>query len=79
MSDPVDNLVLEHLHAIRGGLREVGDEQREQRVRLAAIERTVAHIERDNAEFRAEIGARFDRIHDRLDRIGSRLELSPAR
>jgi hypothetical protein len=48
-------------------------------VRLVAIERTVAHIERDNAEFRAEIGGRFDRIHDRLDRIESRLELSPAR
>jgi hypothetical protein len=79
MSDPVDNLVIEHLSAIRTELREVRDEQPEQRVRLVAIERTVAHIERDNAEFRAEIGGRFDRIHDRLDRIESRLELSPAR
>jgi hypothetical protein len=71
--------MLEQLQAILGDLREVRDEQREQRVCLAAIERTVAHIERDNAEFRAEIGGRFDRVHDRMDHIECRLELSPAR
>ena len=73
-----DNLVLEHLGAIRADAQEIRAEQREQRTRLGAIERILAHVERDNAEFRAEIGIRFDRVHDRLDRIERRLELVPA-
>jgi hypothetical protein len=76
MSD-APNLVLEHLRAIRGEFAEFRVEQREQRMRLGAIERSLAHIERDGAEFRAEIGVRFDRVLDRLDRIEARLELVP--
>ncbi|MGL4962761.1 MAG: hypothetical protein ACRC67_16135 [Inquilinus sp.] len=68
-----ENLVIELLRAVRADVAEMRSEQREQRVRLAAIERHLAHLERDGAEFRAEIGGRFDRIHDRIER---RLDLS---
>ena len=37
----------------------------------------MSHVERDNAEFRAEGGVRLDRVHDRPDRIERRLELIP--
>ncbi len=70
-----DNLVLDILRAIRGDITEVRAEQREQRGRLAAIERSLSHIEREGAEQRAETGGRFDRVLDRLDRIEARLEL----
>ena len=69
-------LVIELLRAVRADVAEMRSEQHEQRVRLAAIERHLAHLERDGADFRAEIGGRFDRIHDRLDRIERRLDLS---
>ena len=76
MSD-TPNLVLGHLRAIREELREVRVEQREQRSRLGAIERTLAHLERDGAESRAEIGVRFDRVLDRLERLDRVLEIIP--
>jgi hypothetical protein len=65
-SMPADtsNLILEHLRAIRSDLHEVREEQREQRIRLGAIERTTA-----------EMSLRLDRMHDRLDRIERRLDL----
>jgi hypothetical protein len=55
----------EQLSAIR-------DEQREQRLRLSAIERDVAGIKTDMAR----LDIRLDRMHDRLDRIERRLELT---
>ncbi len=73
-----DNLVIEMLRGIRGGQMEMQAELREQRARIAAIARTMAHIERDNAEHRAGINGRFDRILDRLERIERRLDLREA-
>jgi hypothetical protein len=75
--EPFD-LVLEHLKAIRGDIAEIRAEQREQRGRIGAIERTLAHLERDGAETRAETGGRFDRILDRLERIERRLDIVSA-
>ena len=66
------------LRAIRGDITEMKAEQREQRGRLAAIERSLAHIERDGAEQRAEIGSRFDRILDRIEKIERRFDLRDA-
>jgi hypothetical protein len=74
-----DNVVLELLRAIRADMAEMRTEQREQRGRLGAIERLLAHLEREGAEEqRAEIGGRFDRVLDRLDRIERRLDLKDA-
>jgi hypothetical protein len=57
-----DSLILEHLRAIRAEAAEDRAEQREQRVRLGAIERSLAHVERDVSELRAEVNGRFDRV-----------------
>ena len=71
MTDETPNLVLEQLCAIRAGLREIREEQREQRGRLGAIERSISHI----AGEIAQMGLRLDRMHDPLDRIERRLDL----
>ena len=73
-----DNLVLEHLRAIRSELREVRNEQTEQHIRIGAIERSMARVEVEQAELRAGFGRRFDQVLDRLDRISRRLEIAPA-
>ena len=80
-----DNLVLELLRAMRGDMAEMRTEQREQRGRLAAIDRSLSHLERglahvgsEVAELRAEFGARFDRVLDRMERIERRLDLRDA-
>ena len=73
-----DNLALELPRALRGGIAELRTEQREQRGRLGAIERSLAHIGREAAEQRAELGGQFDRILDRLETIERRLDLRVA-
>ncbi len=78
MASETPNLAIEMLRAIRADIGELRTEQREQRGRLGAIERSLAHIERDGAEHRAEIGGRFDRVLNRLERIESRLDLRDA-
>jgi septal ring factor EnvC (AmiA/AmiB activator) len=85
MADQPDNLVLEHLRAIREDLNQVRAEQREQRTRLGSIERLLTHSEHEFAELRAEtsairsdIGGRLDRVTDRLERIERRLNLADA-
>jgi len=75
MREGIESLTLEMLRAVRADLAEIRTEQREQRGRLGAIERSLAHVERDGAEGRTESGARMDRILDRLERIERRLDL----
>ena len=77
MSD-TPNLVLEHLRAIRADMHEMRVEQREQRGRLGAIERNIGQLEHEIVAMRVDLGSRFDRVLDRLDRVERRLELSPA-
>ncbi len=80
-----DNLVLELLRAMRGDMAEMRTEQREQRGRFVAIERSLSHIEPELAhvgsevsEPRVEFGGRFDRVLDRMERIEHRLDLRDA-
>jgi hypothetical protein len=64
MSDDGPNLVLEHLRAIRAEVHEVREEQREQRLRLGGIERSMAGIQIELAGLHSEIadmGRRLDR------------------
>ena len=77
MAEP-DNIVLEHLRAIREDVQQIRAEQRDQRMRLASIERILSHQEHETAELRVVMNARFDRVHDRLDRIERRLNLADA-
>jgi hypothetical protein len=65
LTEQAPNLVLEHLRAIRGELREIREEQRRQRGLLGSIERSMSYMSREMVE----MGLRLDRMHDRLDRI----------
>lgn len=73
-----DNIVLEHLRAIRATTDELKKEMLEQRVRHGATERSIAHLETEFAGLRVEMNGRFDRVLDRLERIERRLDLADA-
>lgn len=62
-----DNIVLEHLRAIRGVLDRHSDDLREIKGRLGILE----------AQY-ASLSNRIDRIDDRLARVEKRLELLDA-
>ncbi|WP_295430580.1 hypothetical protein [uncultured Thiodictyon sp.] len=49
MTDKVDNLVLEHLRAIRADVGAIKDDVREIKQRLANLEGAVAGLKRDQA------------------------------
>ncbi len=72
-----DNIVQDLLQGIRDELRGLRNEPREQQVMITTIERSMAHVEAEQAVFRAEWNIRFDRVLDRLDRIERRLEITP--
>ncbi len=72
-----DNVVQDLLQGIRDELRGLRSEPREQQVMIITIERSLAHVEAEQAVFRAEWNIRFDRVLDRLDRIERRLEIAP--
>lgn len=75
----IDNLLLEHMRAIRADLGDIRETQREHGHRLTRIEGSVAGLRRDqagDAEDVARIDGRFDRIMERIDRIERRLEIA---
>lgn len=79
MSDDVNNLVLEHLRAVRADLREMRDTMQEQGHRLSRIEIGLAGLRRDqgsDAEGVAEMGLRIDRLVQQVRRIEHRLDLA---
>ena len=67
MSDNTENLVLEHLRALRASQDEFRTEMRERlgsiETRLLALETQMTGLHATNAEFRG----RFERIQKRLD------------
>lgn len=72
MTENIENLILEHLWAIRADQSSVRDDIREIKSRLTSLERTMAGNYADIADQHA----RYDRITERLERIERRLELS---
>ena len=72
-----DNIVQDLLQGIRDELRGLRNEPREQQVMITTIERSMAHVEAEQAVFRAEWNIRFDRVLNRLDRIERRLDITP--
>ena len=69
MAEEIDNLVLEHLRALRGGQEAMRAEMRERLdsidMRLLALETQVTSLHQTNGEFRH----RFERIERRLDLV----------
>ena len=68
----MENLVLEHLRAIRTTLDKVEREFVDVRQRVGSIERHLANLQSDMAN----VHLRLDHQGDRLDRIERRLELA---
>lgn len=78
MADNVENLVLEHLRALRAGQDRIENELRDIKGRLSAVESGLNGVRRDLvalAEADARLQVVIDRLGDRVDRIERRLEL----
>ena len=68
------SIVLEHLPHIRGAVDGLGDDMREVKQRVGALEIEVARV---NVRL-AEVPNRIDRIANRVDRMEERLSLAEA-
>lgn len=73
-----DNLVLEHLRHIRGGLDALREDVRDVKHRLTTLEIQVTNLAATKSSHYAGLAIRMDRTDDRLDRIERRLEIIPA-
>jgi hypothetical protein len=72
MTDEVENLVLEHLRAIRTDIAKIKDDGQTMKVEMVALRQQVSSIqtiqEYDHVEI-ASIKVRLDRIERRLDLV----------
>jgi chromosome segregation ATPase len=78
MVEDIENLILEHLRALRAGQDKLQQSVDELRVRVGSLESHVASLRRDVAlihEDVAAINARLDRHEERLTRIEKRLDI----
>jgi predicted nucleic acid-binding Zn-ribbon protein len=78
MVENVENLVLEHLRALRAGQDRIENELKDLKNRVSAVETGLNGVRRDLvalAEADARLQVTIDRLSDRVDRIERRLEL----
>jgi predicted nucleic acid-binding Zn-ribbon protein len=78
MAENVENLVLEHLRALRAGQDRIENEVGNVKDSLSAVETGLNGVRRDLvalAEADARVQVTIDRMGDRIDRIERRLEL----
>ena len=78
MAENVENLILEHLRALRAGQDRIESELRDLKERVSAVETGLNGVKRDLfalAEADARLQVTIDRLGDRVDRIEKRLEL----
>ena len=81
MDENVENLVLQHLRAIRADMADMRQTLDEHTNRFALIDATLIGMKRDIvnlAETDANLSARLDRIGQDITRIKRRLELADA-
>ncbi|MER2527518.1 MAG: hypothetical protein ABTR07_06290 [Candidatus Competibacter denitrificans] len=79
MAESVENLILEHLRAIRADIVGIKEDVREIKQRLTSLEAAVAGLRRDNANLYGDVidqHARYDRLAERIERIERRLDLA---
>jgi hypothetical protein len=74
MPDEPDNLILQHLRAIRGDVEAMRNTLAEHTGRLGRLERAIADVGVQLADH----SVRFDRVNTQLDRIDRRLGLVEA-
>jgi len=84
MTENVDNLVLEHLRALRSEIQtlrtEMHTEFKDVKYRLSTLEVAMAAVKRDQAETMADAARqqiRIDQVIERIQKIERRLELIP--
>jgi len=78
MNENIDNLILEHLRALRAGQDRIEDELKEVKGRLSHLESTVIGSRRDAVLTQEDVYRQqtvIDQIKERLGRIEDRLEL----
>ncbi|MFT4243632.1 MAG: hypothetical protein QM569_15275 [Acidovorax sp.] len=74
----VENLIIEHLRAIRADVSSIKDDMRDVKNRMAVLEAAIGGIKRDQGDIYTENAGhhvRYDRVIDRIERIERRLEL----
>jgi chromosome segregation ATPase len=83
MIDNVENLIIEHLRALRSEIQtfrtEMQGEFRDVKARLSTLEVALSGVKRDQAESLADYARQqmsLDQIVERIQRIERRLELS---
>ena len=75
----VDNMIIEHLKAIRADISTIKEDAREIKTRLTSVEAGIGSLKRDSAEQYSDIAAqhvRYDRLAERIEKIEKRLELN---
>ena len=72
VTDNIENLILEHLRAIRADVGQIKDDLATVKQRLTSVETQIAHLHGDNAI----VHARIDSMEKRLERIEKRLDLT---
>ncbi len=78
MAENVENLILDHLGAIRADLREVRAALQDHGRRLTTLELAGGNLAATEMSHYANTAIRADRTDERLDRIERRLELREA-
>jgi len=70
----VENLILDHLRHLRGGVDALREDMREVKTRLGILENQYANLESQYAS----VSSRLDRLDARVERIERRLDLADA-
>lgn len=81
MAENVDNLVVEHLRAIRTDVSGIKTDVSEIKARLSSIDERLTLVEKGTANIHGDMALlqlRLDRQGDRIERIEKRLDLTAA-
>ena len=79
MTDRIDNIILEHLKAIRAELAEIKADTSDIKLRLHSVDTSVIELRRNNVhlfEDDARQQLSLDKLLERIQRIEKRLELT---
>jgi len=77
--DNVENLIIEHLRAIRTDISSLKDDSREIKSRLTSVEQGIVGLRRDSASQYGDIvdtHSRYDRLAERVEQIEKRLDIA---
>ena len=79
MTDQIDNMILEHLKAIRSELAEIKADTSDIKLRLHSVDTSVIELRRNDVhlfEDDARQQVSLDKLLERIQRIEKRLELT---